>query len=55
MKTIFIINNSLLYKQFEKIHEIGHYQKNKLIIKELLQLLENFLIYAEKKDQNIFE
>ena len=34
---------------------IGHYKENQLIIKELLQLLENFLIYAEKKDQNIFE
>ena len=49
------MENSLLYNQFEKIHMIGHYKENQLIIKELLQLLENFLIYAEKKDQNIFE
>ena len=49
------LKNRLLYSLFEKISEIGHYQKNKLIIKEILQLMENYLIYAEKKDQNIFE
>ena len=44
-----------MHQQFKKIKEIGNYEKNKLIIKELLQLLESFLIYAEKKNQNIFE
>ena len=44
-----------MYKQFQKLKEIGNYEKNQLIIKELLQLLENYLMYAEKKNQNIFE
>ena len=48
------MKNSLLHQQFKKIREIGNYEKNKLIIKELLQLLENYLIYAQKKNQNIF-
>jgi len=47
--------NRLLHKLFEKIHEMGDYQKNKLIIKELVQLLENYLLYGEKKNPNIFE
>jgi len=34
---------------------MGDYQKNKLIIKELIQLLENYLLYGEKKNPNIFE
>ena len=48
------MKNSLLQQQFKKLREIGDYEKNKLIIKELLQLLENYLIYAQKKNQNIF-
>ena len=43
-----------MHQQFKKIKKIGNYEKNKLIIKELLQLLENYLIYAQKKNQNIF-
>ena len=35
--------------------ELKNYEKNKIIIKELIQILENFLIYSEKKNQNIFE
>jgi hypothetical protein len=34
---------------------MGDYQKNKLIIKELVQLLENYLLYGEKKNPTIFE
>jgi hypothetical protein len=34
---------------------MGDYQKNKLIIKELVQLLENYLLYGEKSNPNIFE
>ena len=44
-----------MHQQFIKIKEIGNYEENKLLIKELLQLLENYLIYAEKKNENIFE
>ena len=44
-----------MHQQFLKIKEIENYEENKLLIKDLLQLLENYLIYAEKKNQNIFE
>ena len=54
MKIIFFYIR-LLYQQLDLIHKTGDLENHQEIIKEVLQMVENYLLYGDKHDSNIFE